>query len=204
MSTIFSHLSSSSKSQIDLINDERLRLHRLLFFSDNPPNLLPSCIYLSNLENSVPTVIDSGASKSLSPFRDDFISFRPFKAAINGIGATCNIAGIGTVHWNIMDQKGEISIIETEAYFVPAANIRLYSPQNDFKSHCDGELHMTWNETTRCLPNSNNVLSFPYNQHNNLPLMIKAPSDSKNSRAHLCLLKQVAQLPSLIHQTLSM
>ena len=44
---------------------------------------------------SLPTVIDSGASKSLSPIREDFITFNPAKSSINGIGSKSTVEGTG-------------------------------------------------------------------------------------------------------------
>ena len=89
-----------------------------------------SSIFLGSFNAmNIPIVLDSGASKSLSPCKEDFVTFTETSISISGIGSNADVKGTGLVRWKIYDQKNQIHIIETEAFYVPAAGIRLYSPQ---------------------------------------------------------------------------
>ena len=48
--------------------------------------------------------------------------------------------GIGTVKWKIIDQLGQIATIETTAYYIPEAEVRLFSPQLYFLENKGGNL----------------------------------------------------------------
>ena len=95
-------------------------------------------IYLNgNGADLLPIVIDSGASCSLTPNKNDFIGdIRP--ATINelrGLSNTTKVLGVGTVEWTIRDVFGAVRTLKTEAYYVPEANIRLFSPQTYFMNN---------------------------------------------------------------------
>ena len=83
----------------------------------------------------LPIVLDTGASKSLTPNRTDFILFKATKSTVSGIGAASRVEGVGTVRWKIFDQNGVETTIETLALYMPTARVRLYSPQAHFKEY---------------------------------------------------------------------
>ena len=66
----------------------------------------------------MPVVLDSGASFSVTPFREDFVS--PIRVTslheLTGINGSSNMKGIGTIEWTIRDVFGTIKVIRTEAY----------------------------------------------------------------------------------------
>lgn len=94
---------------------------------------LKACNAVPKTNAEMPIVIDTGASRSLSPHRSDFISYRAISdMAIGGISATTKISGVGKVRWEVMDQNGVISLIKTEANHFEDATIHLYSPQFHF------------------------------------------------------------------------
>ena len=64
---------------------------------------------------------------------------------------------------------------QTEAYYVPEANIRLFSPQMYFHEQQKGQLVMNHSNTTLTLADGS-TLVFPYNSQNNLPLMLPSPN----------------------------
>ena len=73
---------------------------------------------------------DSGASFSLSPYKEDFVG--PIKPApigltIRGIAKGLVIAGVGHVAWTFEDEDGMLRTFKVPAYFVPKASIRLLS-----------------------------------------------------------------------------
>ena len=135
-------------------------------------------IYLNgNGDDLLPIVIDSRASCSLTPNKHDFIGdIHP--ATINklrGLSNTTKVLGVGTVEWTIRDIFGAVRTLKTEAYYVPEANIRLFSPQTYFHEQQKGQLVMNHNSTMLSLADGS-TLVFPYNSQNNLPLMLPSPS----------------------------
>jgi hypothetical protein len=185
LSTLFCPLPTSHRQLITSINEQLQSLGHILYNSDTyHPNISPSSVFISqHNESTIPIVIDSGASKGLSPIRSDFIQFKPIQSKLTGIAAQCEIRGIGIVRWKIIDQHGKVATIETEAYYVPGTHIRLYSPQDHFKKHKSGTMNITWKETAITLPTTTQRLSFPYDPFNRLPLMILAPGDSQPAEA---------------------
>ena len=137
-------------------------------------------IYLNNNgDDLLPIVIDSGASCSLTPNKHDFIGdIRPATISeLRGLSNTTKVLGVGTVEWTIRDVFGAVRALKTEAYYVPEANIRLFSPQMYFHEQQKGQLVMNHSNTMLCLADGS-TLVFPYNSQNNLPLML--PTTSRN------------------------
>ena len=179
--------SLSIKQKYDKIMSEWKRLALLtsarnIFFNTTDNILHPGCIFLSKtLWRDTPIVLDTGASVSLTPFKDDFVSFTPCELEINGIGATSPVCGRGIVRWKIYDQHDFCTTIETEAMYMPEANIRLYSPQKHFIEKKSGSLFLNQNGVEIRFPQTNKKFSIPYHHQSNLPLMLL--SDHKNDTA---------------------
>ena len=130
-------------------------------------------IYFSNRMDDLPIVIDSGATLSLTPNRNDFIGpLRPAPMSeLNGLSHTTAVEGVGTVEWTIRDLFGTTRTIRTEAYYVPKATIRLFSPQAYFQESNAGQFLMTSRRSVLTLADGSK-LEFPYNHGSNLPLML--------------------------------
>ena len=176
----------------------------------NSDPMSKSHVFLSKSEKShLPIVIDTGASRSISPCRADFVSFQKYSSKIEGIGSSTEVAGKGLVKWKITDQHDKTKEIITFAYYIPSASIRLYSPQAHFAESKSGRLSCSWNEVRLYLPSpvnpdsstplvphdddSNDYLSFPYHPHSNLPCML--PSNHPAFLRHyLPCLKSIAFL----------
>ena len=132
-------------------------------------------------EDEMPIVIDTGASRSLSPLRSDFLTFTSVDSKISGVGAQASIQGVGMVKWTVTDQNGASHTIETMAYYVPAASIRLYSPQFHFRENLCGRLSLDNTGVTLSLPSAKSplkVLSFPFQASSNLPIMLPSSHPS--------------------------
>ena len=133
----------------------------------------------SELEH-LPIVVDTGASRSLSPRREDFVTYSPMSSKLTGIGSATNVVGKGTVRWEVTDQFGVTHEILAEAYHVPSASIRLYSPQAHFQKLDGGKLIVTKDECRLFLPShrknesTNSELSFPFHPKSNLPCMLRS------------------------------
>ena len=78
-------------------------------------------------------IVDSGASKCITPLRSDFVKYRSSTATIHGLASTCHVAGEGIVSWNVIDTEGNQVPIKLPGYHIPTAEVRLFSPQDFFK-----------------------------------------------------------------------
>jgi hypothetical protein len=132
----------------------------------------PLSIYINNKSPEYPIVIDSGASFSLTPKIEDFVSpIEPDETTLTGLNSTTLVAGTGIVEWTIQDVQGEVRKIKVKAFYVPQATIRLFSPQQYFQQDQRGSLFMDY-EHTRLQLSCGTELVFPYNCCNSLPLML--------------------------------
>jgi hypothetical protein len=76
-------------------------------------------------------IFDSGASVTITPSRDDFISYSTNvgKTSLSGITSQAICEGKGKIRFNVLNDNGDIRTIETEALHVPSARVRLLSVQ---------------------------------------------------------------------------
>jgi len=94
---------------------------------------------------------------------------------IQGLLTTTNIKGMGTVKWHIWDSLGTPATIETCAYYIPQADIHLFSLQEYFSENQAGSFLMNAKGTTLTLPDQT-TLQFGYHKNNNFTM-----ASSKNS-----------------------
>ena len=102
-----------------------------------------SIVYHSG-NSSPPIVIDTGASVLLTPNKSDFISkiCMSHLKELKGLQGETPVLGKGTVEWTIWDLFSAVQTICTEAYYVPDASVRLFSPQTykDYTRTCQPKL----------------------------------------------------------------
>ena len=86
--------------------------------------------YFSSFDtDSKPILVDTGASFSLSPCRDDFINYKKCESEVSGLGKV-KIIGKGTLHWPIVtDERKTVTLTVHNCYHVPEIPVRLFSPQ---------------------------------------------------------------------------
>jgi hypothetical protein len=75
------------------------------------------------------------------------------------------------VIWEVQDFYGVKRVITTMAYYVPAANIRLFSPKVYFDEQNGGSYQMKKGITTLALGDGT-PLTFPYQPGSKLPMML--------------------------------
>lgn len=136
-------------------------------------------IYVSTTPKELPIVIDTGASCSVTPNLNDYITTptKPDVSHMEGLnGNTTEVLGSGPIRWDIEDAHGIRDTLETNAYFMPKANIRLFSPQvyileqhRKQNTHCN--LNLDANGISLTLANGT-ILKFPIQQGSNLPIML--------------------------------
>ena len=119
-------------------------------------------------------MFDTGASISLTPFKEDFVGEMevPSEKEIRGITSSSKIAGVGYVEWTIKDVFGHVCLIRTRAYHVPDSHIRLFSPQTYCKDYGKGPHGYFDHEKLEFTTAEGAKLTFPYTQDGNLPLML--------------------------------
>jgi hypothetical protein len=107
-------------------------------------------VYFSRQEGELPIVLDSGASYSVTPSLDNFLdpTRRPCATKErNGLNSLIKVVGVGMVKWKIQDLFGAVWAIKTEAYYVPDAGVRLFSPQVCFQKHKRGSYYLDHQKT---------------------------------------------------------
>jgi hypothetical protein len=122
--------------------------------------------------DEVPLVLDTGASFSLSPFTSDFVCgpHTSQDTAMTGIAdSVSRLKGIGTVEWPIVDIFGRCRTVSTQTYYVPTADIRLFSPQTFFQENGEGKCAVDYATITLTSPDDFE-LQFPFHPNSNLPL----------------------------------
>ena len=178
MQNMFENVTSTTglSSYRSTIQNARLNLASLGYYVSTDHciqrNVHTDCIFLAERDPDMPIVIDTGASVSLTPNKNDFISFEARESSVHGIGAVSKVQGVGTVRWQIYDLNNHKHTIETRALYMPEAGIRLYSPQTHFQENTDGTMHITHDKVRLQFPNTSSPLIFPFQQGNNLPLML--------------------------------
>ena len=81
-----------------------------------------------------PIVINSGVTVSVSYVKEDFVELLkplPFQQ-MKALTETLDVAGRGTIQWIFNDDAGQVTIIQTEVYYVPDMTMQLLSPQAYF------------------------------------------------------------------------
>jgi hypothetical protein len=131
-------------------------------------------VYLGLNTADAPIVVDSGASLSISRHQGDFVGeIEQVNSTIQGISTVTKIEGVGTVRWIFKDVFGTIKIIETRAYYIPDAGVRLFSPQVYFQEQQAGSYLMTSTNTVLTTADGC-ALTLRYQLGSNLPMV--APS----------------------------
>jgi hypothetical protein len=86
------------------------------------------CVASTSNSADAPVVVDYGVYLSISPHQGGFIGdIEQLNSTIQGISTVTKIEGVGTVRWTFKDIFGTINIIETGAYYIPDAGVRLFS-----------------------------------------------------------------------------
>jgi hypothetical protein len=95
--------------------------------------VVPSCLLSDGLRfqsifftdaNDYPVVFDTGATISVSPCAQDFISWESqgnLTTKLHELMASTDVMGVGIIRWTVRDDKGHRHVIETRAYYVLTA-----------------------------------------------------------------------------------
>eukprot|EP00957_Ditylum_brightwellii_P157285 11970103-Ditylum_brightwellii.AAC.1 len=78
-------------------------------------------------------MLDTSATKAVTPCEDDFVSFKSNhkeKRVIKYVAKGLKIEGSGIVEYRFNEEKGSEIVLKCKAFFVPDMHMRLLSPQD--------------------------------------------------------------------------
>ena len=85
--------------------------------------------------------MDTGALVWISPHKEDFTTYVSSNMKIKDLSSTNKVAGEGIIKWDLQDEKGYTVTVEAFEYHIPAAKVRLLSPQVLIKKMADRQLY---------------------------------------------------------------
>jgi hypothetical protein len=76
-------------------------------------------------------ILDTGCTFAITPFRSDFIEYSEGTFGnVNTVSGPTSIVGFGHVEWTVVSENGNETVITVPCHHVPAATVRLLSPQD--------------------------------------------------------------------------
>ena len=130
----------------------------------------------------VKLVLDSGASVTLTPNRNDFCTYQRMKGQVKGLG-TMRIVGKGTVKYTVRSITGTpVTLLITNVYHVPDLPIRLVSPQQlvrQYKKRYNLPAECVIRPDSTKLLLNNNIFKINYDAKSNLPIWKTVPGAVK-------------------------
>ena len=166
----------------DLVNSHVAELYaRTLSAPSSTVALDTTVAYLATPGDSIPVVLDTSASVSITPVLSDFVTNLKLAGsrALCGLNdATADVIGVGLVAWSVRDTHGTVHVLCTPAYYIPNATVKLFSPQAYFQSCGGGSCVVTRHNVALTL-SEGTTLHFPYQPGRNLPFMLPSLRSSK-------------------------
>ena len=143
-----------------------------------------SSVYFGGDE--VPIVFDTVASVSISPFAEDFVNLKTNTNGhtVTGLSHPSNVQGTGTVRWSVMSDDGKAQTIETQAYYVPDARVRLFSVTPYLKEQKSGHFAINSKRGSFQFPRTKSRVTFSFNipRWNNLPVAFPYQREQHENR----------------------
>ena len=102
----------------------------------------PLCFFgsMAHDPSTMQLIWDSGASVSITPNKNDFVSTLdkvPNNIKLNGLAKGLEIAGAGSVEWNVLDTKGHLHTLKLPAYYIPKNPVHLLSTTSLLQTYLD-------------------------------------------------------------------
>ena len=130
--------------------------------------------HLLHKDDHFEIIIDSGCSKVVSPEKSDFVPGSlvdlPIPLSMDGIAGSLVAKQRGMVRYEVLNDKGDISIITCEGYYLPTLRVRLLSPQVWMNHHKGGKYVMEYNRSHLQFPDGSH-LSLGYHPQTSLPVI---------------------------------
>ena len=140
-------------------------------------------VYVSYSGEELPIVIDTGASNSITQNSTDFTGEIKCSSlqSLNQVNGTTPVCGEGDALSDIEDFYGTRESVVTEAYYVPGATIRLFSPHIYIGTNSTASMtfdHFGLQLTLKY----GTILHFLISRSNNLPFMLTQNSFHKERK----------------------
>ena len=141
---------------------------------------------LLSREDDMKALVDSCASVTVTPYKDDFVEYQEIGdgKVLKGITAGAKIKGRGIVHWNV-EVDGKMIELNIRALHVPEATCRLLCPQQLKKELLPKKMTCTIEDDGVRLQFDEGVLHCPYNESNLPELILSTPQEAKENLSAL-------------------
>jgi hypothetical protein len=137
-------------------------------------------------EDDMKALVDSCASVTVTPHKDDFVEYEEVGdgKVLKGITAGAQIKGRGFVHWNV-EAGGKTIEVKVRALHVPQATCRLLCPQQLKKELLPKKLVCSIEDDGVRLEFEEGVVYCPYNESNLPELILSTPREAKENLSAL-------------------
>ena len=151
------------------------------------------------LIGAFPVIFDSGASKAISGFKEDFvkgIKGAPAGMTLGGMADGMAIAGEGLVQWTFFDGKHNLTLM-IRCFYVPKAKVRILSPQCLFdKRNGNGGTYVIGEpgiDDSVLKFDSAPPLCITYDEATNLPVGIAKNQDTLSPQCNMSIMSEENQ-----------
>ena len=121
--------------------------------------------------HSTPLVFDTGASGGLTPFRSDFVTYEKVQFDVKGVAGNGSVIGKGIVLRRFTTRCNCVVYLPAHAFHMPAAEIRLESPQSLF-TKLGGQSHaLVEGKAIEWVLPDGRIIDIPIDARTNLPLL---------------------------------
>ena len=147
----------------------------------------PLCFFgsMAHDPSTMQLIWDSGASILITPNKDDFISPLnkvPSNIKLNGLANGLEIAGAGTIEWNVLDTMGHLCTLKLPVYYIPKSPVHLFSTTSLLQTYSDETILIQPHELSLSSIQSDSAqspVSVHINLTNNLPTCpVHCPEDA--------------------------
>jgi len=132
--------------------------------------------------DSVPIIVDSGASVTLTHSMRDFISYKDHETPrlVTGISSGLSLKGQGTVMWHVVKNLGQIvPITIKDVQYVPDLAMRLLSPQQLLQQDTDPKRYFSLYPSCEILRWDWNIIRIAYDSSSFLSLLYTAEGNQR-------------------------
>ncbi len=129
-----------------------------------------------NPDDHFEVIVDTGCTVTSTPNKSDFVrgSLTTLDSPVimEGVGGDLEVQQKGIVKWEVINDAGEISVLEFQAYYMPEIQVRLFSPQDWMNQNQDdkSEFRVKRRECKLALADGNTI-TFGMHQQTFLPVM---------------------------------
>ena len=146
----------------------------------------------TDVQDYQPIIMDTGASLAITGNKQDFVPYsyqEVTSLTLGGMTAGANIAGVGNVVWTLQCNDGDQMAIVLKYCFVPSANTRLLSPQQNFDKQ-NGQSGKIWGDKEAFYLEYKDkpIIAIKYSSDSNLPIVhtiTVTPDHSNQLTSHL-------------------